>query len=271
MDILTKVAGTDFYFIPFATLIHQPTIKEIALLGERTLFDALAIFAGSSPDYFKKQVLKGIPEEERGATEVELNYTITSELDVFYKYCLGTQEKRVIESFLFLIFESLRGVKFIPIGETKMLLQLSFIDILSKEENKINTITLDAENFSELKETVSDMFTYQSEEDQEAELNPAGEMAQKIADKMAAAAERRAKIYGKNKAKKDEESVIGTMASILATSDGIPITEVLKLTFPQVLIQLNRTQMFQQYRTQITLGAFGGLEADDVVNWQQSV
>lgn len=64
-------------------------------------------------------------------------------------------------------------------------------------------------------------------------------MAQKIADKMAAAAERRAKIYGKNKAKKDEESVIGTMASILATSDGIPITEVLKLTFPQVLIQLN--------------------------------
>ena len=61
------------------------------------------------------------------------------------------------------------------------------------------------------------------------------------------------------------------MVSIVSTSDGIVLTEVLKLTFPQLLIQLDRTQRLRQFTTQITLGAFGGLEADDIIDWRNPV
>lgn len=271
MDTLTKVAGIDFYFTPFSTMIHQPSIKEIALLGEQNFFDALSILEGSSSDFFIKQILKTTPSEEIGAIQAELNYTITSDLDVFYRYCLGKREQQIMKSFFYLIFESLRNINFVQIGNTKMLIQFSFHDCFSKEADQIQTITLDNKGFDELKDTISDMFSYETIENKEAKLNPAGEMAKKIAEKMAAAAERRAKIYGHNNKSKDTESIISTMVSILATSDGILLTEILKLTFPQVLIQLNRTQLLQQYHTQITLGAFGGLDANDLANWQESV
>lgn len=265
MDLLSKLAGTKIYLPTLGTIASQPTIREIAMLGEQTFFDALAIFSASTPEVYKAQILKSIPEEEKAKVEAELNYSIQSGLDVFSKYCLARREQLSVESYLYLILADLRTVKWVKLSPTKITIQLIFA---LGEEKKV--ITLNEAIFDELQDFVKESTSYQTQEDAEKALKPAGKLAQAIADKMAAAALRREKIYGKKKSQEGESS-IGTMCSILATSDGIPITEVLKLTFLQVLIQLNRTQLFQQYRTQMTLSAFAGIDADDIINWQSSL
>jgi len=264
MDFLTKISGVPVFLPDFNVMGQQPKIQEIARFGEKNFFSALSIFAGSDPDFYKEKVLESAPEEEKGMLRVELDYSITSSFTVFSRYCQKQMERLLVESLLYLFFPTLRKVAWVPITETKIMTQLSF----ATDENELRIITLDEKNFDSLKDFIKDCTSFESEDQQEAGIKPAGKLAQAIADKMADAAERRARIYGTNSSKK-EESLIGTMCSILATADGIPVTEVLNMTFLQVLIQVNRTQLFQQYRTQITLGAFGGLDADDVVNWQK--
>lgn len=264
MDFLTQISGVDVFIPEFGVMGSQPKIIDIAKFGEDNFFNSLSIFAGSDPEFYKERVLSQAPEEEKAPLKIELDYSITSSYVVFSRYCKNKMEQLLVESLLYLLFPSLRKVNWISLSETKIITQLTFEGV----GNENNIITLDEKNFEALKTFVKDCSSFESEGDANAGPRPAGEMAQAIADKMAEAAKRRERIYGKKDVKK-QDSMIGNLVSILATSDGISVNEVLNMTFIQVLIQLKRTQLFQQYRTQITLGAFGGLDADDIADWQE--
>lgn len=262
IDKFTLMAGTDFFFPPFMTMISQPSLKDISYLGEMNFFSAVSMFSGANKESVVAAMLENVPDEEKQKMEVQFNYTIANDLEAFYKLANGPSEI-ILNSFMTLIFPSLLESKWVKVGQTKKIWQLTFKG--NKEEKKSYQMNL--EIYEQLREVVKDLFTYETEESKENQLRPAGEMAQKIADKIKAAQDRRAKIYG-DTAKKQDDSPLSTMMSMLVTIDKIPITEVLKMTFVQLLVQLNRSQLFDSYQTQIQLGAFAGIDGD-LVDWQK--
>lgn len=292
METLKKVTGVDFFFGPLETFVHQPNISEISTIGEGLFFRAIELFSGSEKDFFIKKRLESVEEEERGALEAELGFIIQDDLDVFCQYAMDELNQRIVETLFVLIFPSFRGMNWEKVNDTKMFISAKFqidltneekIDIINKnsglgeEELRIliSNKSIKVYHFSptlflEIKELINFLFSYESSEEKDNEIKPLGAMAERIAEKMRKAAERRNRIYGNNE-EKGPDSIISTMVSVLATSDKMSINEVLKLTFPQVLIQLSRTQLLRQYETQITLGAFGGLDADDIADWQKPV
>lgn len=293
MDLLQKMSGVDVYFPAFDTFVHQPTITEISMIGEEVFFRGVEIFAASNKEAFTVQKIKEVPEESRAEMQAQLDFVVQTDMDVFYQICSEQRYQLIVNALLYMVFPSIRDIKWIQLPPAKVILQLAFDHKLSEgelveisqkmspgasereikellESKSKKVFQLNEERFDELKELIVFLFTYKTNGDKESELKPIGDLAKRIAEKMEKAQEKKNAIYGHNQ-KNKAESIISTMVSMLSTSDGIPLSEVLKLTLPQLLIQLNRTQLLHQYQTQITLGAFGGLDADDIVDWQKPV
>lgn len=264
---LRKIAGIPIPVPSIEQTIYQPKIKEIAMFGEEYFFISLGVFAASDTEEFIAQQLKKIPEEEIEQYKVQFNYEKESGFLTNFKVFLKIIEsdkflENVIKSFLYLIFPNISNVYL-----DEAVFQLSFRE-QGKEESKTSLIT--EVEFEEIKTILEECFSYETEADKEKEFNPANDMAAEIARKMEEAAAKRA-INNGSANKKNEESILSNMASTLATSDGLSLEQVLNLTFPQLFIQTNRTMLLKQYTSQITLGAFGGLDADDIVNWQKPI
>lgn len=284
------MTGVDFFFPPFETMVKQPNIKDISLIGEAVFFKGIDIFSASDKSFYIKRKIESAPEEERGSLQAELDFTIQDDLSAFTALILDEEiNSLIIETLMFLIFPNFRAMRWDKIGPSRMLISIKFKVDLNKEEidlikaehpenymsvieaRSFKTFQFDGENFEQLKNLISFLFSYKTEAEKESEPAGMGAMATKIAEQIRLAQEKRDKMYGRNSSEKAPESIISSMVSIVSTSDGIVLTEVLKLTFPQLLIQLDRTQRLRQFTTQITLGAFGGLEADDIIDWRNPV
>lgn len=262
IEKLSLLAGTDIYIPIFDTILKQPKIKDIALLGEQEMFQVATIFEAADRERIIKIKLEDYPEEERQKIEVQLNYTIATDYDAFIQL-LDNRLEILTNSFMALLFPALVDAKWIRISDTRKIWQLSFNE---ERDSSPRVYQVSPEMFSELKEIVNQLFFYKTEEDKDNEIKPAGAMAQSIADKIAKAKAKRAKMYGKSE--NEDDSVLSTMVSVLAIGGGIPLLEVLNMTFVQVIIQLNRSQLFESYRTQIQLGAFVGIDGD-IVDWRK--
>lgn len=251
---LSRVAGVPIPVLGFMESAKQPSINEIAMMGEENFFIATGIFSISDKEEYIKRMLEDVPPEELGPLTAEINYIIKDDLDVFLKIAQENKyNEGVISSLLYIMFEN-----------------YSFIDyknrtIVFRSENGNKVINLNIENFTELNSVISSIFNNKTKKDEVEDFNPAGDLASQIAEKIKAARSKKAIDEGGSKGKSD--SILGDMVSIVATGDGIPLQEVLKLTFAQLFIQFNRTIMLSQYRTQMTLGAFSGIDSDDITDW----
>ena len=267
MAKLHILAGTPIPVRSMGTTITQPKIREIAAIGEDKYFTVLSLFQKADKEDFKSEILKAeeerikkenpdleMTEDDRREIEFELDITYSSDFSVFvYLLQAFPDLKSSFQSFLYIIFPELRGIGWVPTLN------------LTLAERK--PIDFTEEMFLEVKEIVLSSLNYKTAEEQSAEFNPANEMASEIAEKIKRAKDKR----NTETSSKSTESPLADMSSILASSSNLSIQEVMNMTYPQLVIQYERSSLLLGFVNQIRASAFGGLDPDDIIDWTKTL
>lgn len=242
VDQLILMGGNDIIVPNYAVKIHQPTINEIALIGEEQFFSTLNIFMINSKN-FKSTLLESIPSELIDEIESIQNL---NELEVLL--FLISSEDSVKNSFNILFKLLLPDFEF----------EFSDIEfrVLLKSENVI--IELDEELFLIIKDIVFKIFIFDKLFDG-LKYKPIDERAQEIADKLQKA---------KNKMNKNEskeyQSLLANIISILGVT-GQSIIELNNFTIYQLYNQFERFALYMQYDQSIK-AALAGAKVD-IIDW----
>lgn len=267
MAKLHILAGTPIPVRSMGTIISQPKIREIAAIGEDKYFTVLSLFQKANREEFKSEILKSeeerikkenpdleMTEDDKREIEFELDITYPSDFSVFI-YLLKTfpDLKSSFESFLYIIFPNLRKIAWVPT------LNLTFAGE--------GPIDFTEDMFAEVKDIVLSSLNYRTAEEQRAEFNPANNMASEIAEKIKRAKEKRNTEVSSN----STESPLADMSSILASSSNLSIQEVMDMTYPQLVIQYERSSLLLSFVNQIRASAFGGLDPDDIIDWTKTL
>lgn len=267
MAKLHILAGTPIPVRSMGTIISQPKIREIAAIGEDKYFTVLSLFQKANREEFKSEILKSeeerikkenpdleMTEDDKREIEFELDIAYPSDFSVFI-YLLKTfpDLKSSFESFLYIIFPNLRKIAWVPT------LNLTFAGE--------GSIDFTEDMFAEVKDIVLSSLNYRTAEEQRAEFNPANNMASEIAEKIKRAKEKRNTEVSSN----STESPLADMSSILASSSNLSIQEVMDMTYPQLVIQYERSSLLLGFVNQIRTSAFGGLDPDDIIDWTKTL
>lgn len=267
MAKLHILAGTPIPVRSMGTIISQPKIREIAAIGEDKYFTVLSLFQKANREEFKSEILKSeeerikkenpdleMTEDDKREIEFELDIAYPSDFSVFI-YLLKTfpDLKSSFESFLYIIFPNLRKIAWVPT------LNLTFAGE--------GSIDFTEDMFAEVKDIVLSSLNYRTAEEQRAEFNPANNMASEIAEKIKRAKEKRNTEVSSN----STESPLADMSSILASSSNLSIQEVMDMTYPQLVIQYERSSLLLGFVNQIRASAFGGLDPDDIIDWTKTL
>ena len=189
LNDLLLLSGNDIPFESAQLVIHQPTIKEIAYVGEE------AFFAGCELLKFSKDRLK---EEDKVHLEQLTNFDIL--MSIIMTKDIEMQKKRAyMLMVLSLIFPQLT-ISFNP----------SCILFKDSEEKEFQ---INNSNFEEFKKILDEMFCLKAGEGEGADYNPQDPLAERIARKLNA---RKQKL---NEIKSDSQkkiSILSRFVSILA-------------------------------------------------------
>lgn len=248
------MAGTPIPVPELGVTIQQPRIKDIALMGEADFFKGINLLSVKVESYEKMvESNRNLSPEEKEAVKNELMFMTNFQL------LLNTLKsepslKLVLQNFFLMLFPTCKKVS---IDES--LIIISWLD------DTPELIITDRE-FDIVAEIVPALFT--SESMGQEGFNPANDKAAQIAAKIQARRDKVAKEQGRDK---KEQSPIGTAVSVLATSDGLSINEVLNYTLPQIYHQIDRSGKLHDFKSQMTLGAFGGLKDIEISNWKEPI
>lgn len=224
-------------------------------MGEGRFLQGISLITTTKERYEKMlESNDSITEEQRESVKNELMFMTDFQL-VLNTANSDKEMESVFRDFLMLLLPKARRVS----------LEDSFV-IISWIDKETEALIMTATEFESVAEIVPQILL--SNDGGEQEFNPSSDQAAQIAAKIQA----RRDIVAKEKGlEKKQESPIGTAVSIISTSDGIPISEVVNYTLPQLFMQLDRTGKLQDFQTQITLGVMGGLKDVDIVDWKESI
>ncbi len=248
IDRLTLMVGTNVVIEGTPVKIHQPTISEIALIGEERFFYSLNSFM-INIDKIKK-TLEEKTEDKEVAKELIKNI---NEYIILLQY-LQTDEILVQD------FELLCNLLFIDYK-----IQLLQGNLIMKSLNSgLQDIQFDLEFFLKLKDVVKEIFKL-NKITENSSLNPKGKLAEKIASKMQ---KTRAKIEKMNGPRKVD--ILSHYISILSIgTNALNISTIKDLTIYQLYDQLERFNLYSQYQSS-TQAAMAGAKVD-IVDWLKKI
>ena len=156
---LLYLSGNDIPFIEAQIIIHQPTIKEVAYIGEE------AFFTGCELINFSKNNLS---EEDKNSLENQTNFDILIAI-LKERNAVMQKNRNCVEMVLALIFPEYS-------------IEITEKEILFKKEEEEEAHSINNENFEQFKKIFNKMFNF--EKNIEEEYNPSGDMAQRIVEKL---------------------------------------------------------------------------------------
>ena len=178
-DDLTLISGVDIPFEEAHLIIHQPTLKEIAFIGENNFFIGCQLLN------FSKKIISS-------ASEDKVDLSDKSDFDIFMSIMIDSKSPEIknqqicVRMVLALLFPQYQ-INFTPSG---------IVFINNEDKSQMGTIT--NMNFDEFKNILSNMFCLNIVSP-EKEYNPAGKLAKKIADKLQERQRKLAEIQGGKK------------------------------------------------------------------------
>ena len=241
---LLLLSGNDIPFIEAQVTIHQPTIKEIAYIGEE------AFFTGCELINFSKNIL---PEQDKVNLEDKTNFDILIAI-LRERNAVMQKNRNCVFMILSLLFPSY------AIAITKE-------GIVLTKENSEEKHIIDKNNFDIFQKILLKMFTFDEKEDAKEEFKPDGQMAARIAEKLKKRHEKLAQI-------KDTSSkidLISRYASILAIGMKINITDIMNYTVYQLFDQERRMQLKIQYDMNIQARLAGAKDTEDPEDWMADI
>ena len=247
IDSLTLISGIDVPIPEIGVNIHQPTIREIAYIGEKSFYEAAQTIIIQKEDFINR--LENITQEDKTALSQMSNFEIF--LKLVEANPLSSTKVQMLLSLLFPDFNSS--------------IEERFIFLVNPKEQK--NILINDSNFEILQEIITTILCLQSGNTKE-EFNPQGDRAREIAEKIKRGRERAARLKGE---KRQQSSFLSKYISSLGIgTNTLNIHNVLDLTLYQLLNQLERYGLYTQYNISIQAKMAGAKDVEDV-DWLKDI
>lgn len=243
LNDLLLLSGNDIPFSEAQVIIHQPTIKEIAYIGED------AFFTGCGMINFSKD---NLVEQDKVNLENTTNFDILIAI-LRERNAVMQKNKDCVEMVLALIFPNY------TISITKDGIVLKRID--ESETHLINN-----DNFDKFKEIFNKMFSFSKNETQE--YNPSGDLAKQIANKLKQRNRRLAELKGGEEKKVD---ILSRYISILAVGENKDMNSLLQYTLYQLFDEFERYQLKLAYDIYIDAKMAGAKDLKEVEDWMKDI
>ena len=235
---LALATGVDIPIPELQTIIHQPDITEISMIGEKDFFTGIQLLCLNKKMYIEDENLL------QQTTNFQIFMTIVNEKQV------ADKKAAVLQVFTLLF------------PKAKVIFTPRSILLNSGEIN----VTIDEENFEILQTLLQDMFCL-SKTDQST-FNPANKKAKEIADKLMKARQRVAQL----KAKEEQGSMFGQYLSILTIGTGsMSLQDCCKLTMYQLYNLVERYNLYINWDIDIRSRMAGAKADKPLDNWMKNI
>ena len=236
---LALMCGIDITIPELQLILHQPKIKEIALIGETDFFIGAQCLNINKNSFVEGKSLL------LNTTNFQIFMTIMFEET--------TRDKRyAVEQLLSLLFPDYKIV-FTPRSL-----------IFTKETL---TVSVDENNFDILQEVLKQVFCFSNSLNQQQEnYNPANEKARQIAEKLMKGRQKVAELNGTNNA-----SVFSQYLSSLSVGLHIPLTDLMELTMFQILDLVERYSLYMNWDIDIRSRLAGASPDGKPENWMKNI
>lgn len=233
------MCGSDIPVPEIQMAIHQPKIKEIALIGEADFFVAIQCLN------VNKDLLRQDKTLLQNTSNFQIFMTIMSEKE--------TKDKKfATQQLLQLLFPGYKPV-FTPRS------------ILLQGEGTSQMI--DENNFEAFQEVVKQIFCVSNKNNQQAGFNPANEKAREIAEKLMRGRQRVAELNGSANA-----SIFSQYLSILTVGlSSMSLKELMELTMFQLYDLVERYQLYISWDIDIRSRLAGAKPDDRPENWMKNI
>ena len=235
---LALMCGTDIPVPSIRTTIHQPRIKEIALMGEQEFFIAVQCFN------INKDLVSQDKTLLQNTNNFQIFMTIMSDKE-------AREKKFAVQQLLTLLFPNHHSL-FTPRSI-----------ILQGKEN----LTIDDTNFEDLQDILKEVFCVSNKNNQQAGFNPANEKAKEIAEKIMRGRKRVAELNGSANA-----SIFSQYLSILTVGlSSMSLQELMDLTMFQLYDLVERYQLYISWDIDIRSRLAGAKPDDKPDNWMKNI
>ena len=233
------MCGSDIPVPEIQMAIHQPKIKEIALIGEADFFVAIQCLN------VNKDLLRQDKTLLQNTSNFQIFMTIMSEKE--------TKDKKfATQQLLQLLFPGYKPV-FTP---RSILLQ-----------GDGTSQMIDENNFEAFQEVIKQIFCVSNKNNQQAGFNPANEKAREIAEKLMRGRQRVAELNGSANA-----SIFSQYLSILTVGlSSMSLKELMELTMFQLYDLVERYQLYISWDIDIRSRLAGAKPDDRPENWMKNI
>lgn len=244
IDILTLMTGADIPAPEIGLTIHQPTIKEIGVVGE------VDFITGAQCLLISKKTLVAVDNSLESALNQTNNFNIFLEL---IQNKETKKQKKNVEAVLLVLFPQCEKIIFTPRA----------ILLKHKEEDVI----IDERNFESFQDYIRIILKLDAAGGDD--FNPANEEAARIAAKLKRGRER----VAQQKATQGESggSVFSIYLSALTIALHIPLSELIKLTIFQINDLIERYQLWLASDIDTKVRLAGGKPDSQPENWMKNL
>ena len=236
---LTLMCGTDYPVPECQLIIHQPTIKEIALIGEQDFFSGIQCLCLHKTMFVKDESLL------RDINNFQIFMTIMSEKETVDK-------KNAVQQVCTLLFPQYK-LMFTPSSM-----------ILVKDGQ---TFMIDENNFEYLQSAISDITCMKTGPMDQTTFNPVNEKAREIAEKLMRGRKRVAEEKGQNNV-----SIFTQYLSILTVGiNSMPLQNLMELTIFQLYDLVERYMLYVNWDLDVRCRLAGGKPDSQPDNWMKTI
>lgn len=237
---LALMTGCDYPIPECQLTLHQPTIKEIGLIGENDFF------TGSQCLSIYKSMF--VTEDKSALDDInnfQIFMTVMRDKE-------SMEKKHSVLQVLTLFFPKYDKVLFTP---QSLLFQ-------SKEEN----VVIDENNFDFLQTAIREVTCSKSGPMDQQAFNPANDKAREIAEKLMRGRQRVAAQNGSA-----NTSIFSLYLSILSVGLPMPVTELVNCTMFQLYDLMERYSLYMNWDLDVRTRLAGGKPDSQPDNWMKNI
>ena len=235
---LSLMCGTDYPLPECELTIHQPSIKEIAFIGESDFFSGIQCLCLNKSMFVKDESLL------RDTNNFQIFMTIMSEKDAIDK-------KFAVQQVCALLFPNYK----VMITPRSVLLSGGGA-----------TIQIDENNFEYLQSALTNICCLKTGPMDQQSFNPANAKAREIAEKLMRGRARVAAEKGQS-----NTSIFSQYLSILTVGLHIPIQEIMDLTIYQLYDLVERYMLYINWDMDVRCRLAGGKPDNQPDNWMKNI
>ena len=242
LEPLLLLSGNDIPFPEARVTLHQPTLKEIAYIGET------AFFVGCGFLNFSKNLLN---EQDK------IRLTNMDDFDIFMSIIMNKQsDTKSSVSNAFSVLELIFPLYEISVRDNLL--------VLTKDNKEF---IINKKTFPIFKEKIVSMFNLDAGQKENENYNPSGDMAKRIADKFKKRHERLMELAKESLGDGKQITVLQRYASILAVGLQKDLNALMQYTVYQLLDEFQRFQLKLQWDAHIQARMAGAKDLEEVDNW----